>query len=79
MKSWLEEIDIEMYSTYNEGKSIAVERFTRILKNEIDKYMTSVSKTIYIEKLEDVIAPNQSEEVLVIEKVKKYCAMEICH
>ena len=79
MKSWLEEIDIEMYSTYHEGESIAVERFIRILKNEIDKYMTSVSKTIYIEKLEDVIAPNQSEEVLVIEKVKKYCAMEICH
>ena len=46
MKSWLEEIDIEMYSTYHEGESIAVERFIRILKNEIDKYMTSVSKTI---------------------------------
>ena len=32
--------------------------------------MTSVSKTLYIDKLDDIIAPNWYEEVFVIEKVK---------
>ena len=32
MKSWLEENDIEIYSTYNEGKSFAAERFNRTIK-----------------------------------------------
>ena len=31
MKSWLEKNAIEMYSTYNGGKSIAAERFIRNL------------------------------------------------
>ena len=36
-----------MYSTHNERKSVIVERFIRTLKNEIDKYMTSISKNVY--------------------------------
>ena len=44
MKSWLEKNDIEMYSTYNEGKSVVAERFIRTLKNKIYKYMTLISK-----------------------------------
>ena len=43
-----------MYSTHNEGKSVIAERFIRTLKNKIDKYMTSVSKKIYIDKLDDM-------------------------
>ena len=53
MKSWLENNDIEMYSTHNEGKS--VETFTRTLTNKIYKYMTSVSKNVYIDKLVDIV------------------------
>ena len=37
MISWLEENGIEMYSTYNEGKSVVAERFFRTLKNKICK------------------------------------------
>ena len=44
MKSWLEKIDIEMYSTHDEGKSVVGERFIRTLKNKIYKHMTAVSK-----------------------------------
>ena len=44
MKPWLEKIAIEMYSTYNEGKSVVAERFIGTLKNNIYKYMTSISK-----------------------------------
>ena len=34
MKSWLKDNDIEMYSTHNEGKSVAAERFITTLKKE---------------------------------------------
>ena len=47
--------DIEMYSTYNEGKSVVYERFTGILKNKIYKYMGSILKTVYIDKLSDLV------------------------
>ena len=55
MKFWLQDNDIEMYSTHNEGKSVVAEQFVRILKNKIYKYMTSVSKNVYIDKLADII------------------------
>ena len=48
-------IDIEMYSTHNEGKSVLAERLIRILKNKIYKYMTSISKSVYIDKLDDIV------------------------
>ena len=50
MKSWLEQNDMEMYSTHNEGKSVIAKRFIRTLKNKIYKCMTSVSKNVYIDK-----------------------------
>ena len=48
-------IHIEMYSTQNEGKSVIAKRFIRTLKNKIYKYMTSVSKNVYIDKLDDLV------------------------
>ena len=35
MKSYLQDNDIEMYSTYNEGKSVVAEKFIGALKNKI--------------------------------------------
>ena len=55
MISWLEKIDIEMYSTQNQGKSLVAERFIRTLNNNIYKYMTSTSKNVYIDKLDDIV------------------------
>ena len=55
MKSWLEKNDIEMYLTHNERKSVIAERLIRTLKNKIYKYMTSISKNVYIDKLEDIV------------------------
>ena len=55
IKLWLEKNSVEMYSTRNEGKSIVAERFSRILKNKIYKYMTSISKNMYIDKLDDIV------------------------
>ena len=44
-----------MYSIHNEGKLVVAERFIRTLKTKIYKYMTSVSKNIYIYKLDDIV------------------------
>ena len=44
-----------MYSIHNEGKSVVAERFIRTLKNEIYKYMTAISKNIFIDKLDDIV------------------------
>ena len=55
MKSWLEKNDIEIYSTNNEEKCVISERFIRTLKNEIYKYMTSLSKNVCIDKLDNIV------------------------
>ena len=55
LKKWLKDDDTEMYSINNEGKSVAAEGFIRKLKNKIYKYMTSISKNVYINKLDDIV------------------------
>ena len=44
-----------MYSLHNERKSVVAEKFIRNLKTKIFKYMTSVSKNVYINKLNDIV------------------------
>ena len=44
-----------MYSTHNKGKSVVSERFVRTIKNKIYKHMTSISKNVYIDKLNDIV------------------------
>ena len=44
-----------MYLIYNVGKSVVAERFIRTLKTKIYKYMTSISKNVYIDKLDDIV------------------------
>ena len=57
-KKWLRNNGCEtivMYSTHNEGKSVVAERFIRTLKSKIYKCMTSISKNVYIDKLDDIV------------------------
>ena len=44
-----------MYSTHNEGKSGVAARFIRTIKNQFYKYITSISKNVYIDKLDDIV------------------------
>ena len=44
-----------MYSINNKGKSVAAERFIRTLKTKTYKYMTAISKNVYIAKLDDTV------------------------
>ena len=54
-EKWLSDNDINMYSTYNEGKSVAAERFIRTLKNKLYKHMTATGKNVYYDVLDDVV------------------------
>ena len=47
--------DIEMYSIHNEGKFVFAERFIRTLKTKISKYMISILKGVYIDKVDDIV------------------------
>ena len=38
---------------HNEGKFVVPKKLIRTIKKEIDKYMTSISKNEYINKLDD--------------------------
>ena len=44
-----------MYSIHDEGKSVVAKRFIRTLKTKIYKYMTPISKNVYINKLDDIL------------------------
>ena len=52
---WLSNNDIIMYSTFNEGKSVVVERFIRTLKNKLYKHMTAINKDVYYDVLDDIV------------------------
>ena len=55
MNSFLQNNSIEMYSRHDEGKSVVAKRFIRTLGNKIYKYMTSISKNVHIDKLDDIM------------------------
>ena len=55
VKSWLKDNDIEIYSIHNKRKPVVAERFIRTLETKIYKYMTSISKNVYIDKLDDIV------------------------
>ena len=44
-----------MYSTHNEGKSFVAERFIRIVNTKIYRYMTLLTKNVYIDKLDVIV------------------------
>ena len=58
-----------MYSTHIEGKSVVAEKCIRTIKNKIYKYMTSISKNGYIDKLDD------NKTIKSIEQLKRSLLM----
>ena len=47
--------NMEMDSMHNEGKSVVAERFIRTLENKIYRYVTSIWKNVYVDKLDDIV------------------------
>ena len=64
---FLQNNDIEMYSTLNKGKSVVAERFIRTFKSKIDKDMTSVGKNVYIDRIDDTTI---NTTIKIIEQLK---------
>ena len=54
-KDFLKINNIEMYSTYSQGKSVVAKRFIRNLKNKVFKHMTAISKNVYFDVLNDIV------------------------
>ena len=54
-KRFLKKDIIEMYSTYNQGKSVVAERPIRTLETKIFKHMAAISKSAYFEVLDDIV------------------------
>ena len=51
-KKWYNDIDV--YSIQNEENSVVSERCIRTFNKKVYKHMTSVSKNVYIDKLDDI-------------------------
>ena len=60
-------VNNEIYSIRNEGKSVVAERVIRTIKTKIYKYMTSISKNVYIDKLDDIV---ENAIMLIIHQLK---------
>ena len=78
-KDFLKINNIEMYSTYNEGKSVIAERFIRTLKNMIFKHMTAIQQNIYFDVLDDIVnkynnTVHRTIKMKPIEVMDDYCA-----
>ena len=54
-KKWLVENEIKMYSTFNAGKAVVIERFNRTLENKMYKYFTANNTYKYVDVLPDLI------------------------
>ena len=51
----MQDNNIEMYLRHKKGKYVIAEWFIRTFKNKIYKYMTSVSKKMYVDKLDNIV------------------------
>ena len=81
VKSWFKDNYIEMYSTYKESKFIVIGRFIRTLKNKIYKFMTSISKYVYINKLEHLVIEYNNTHSIIKRKfvdVKSSAYIDFC-
>ena len=71
-EKWLSDDDINMYSTYNEDKSVVAERFIRTLKNRLYKHMKATGKNVYYDVLDDVVNKYNNTKHSTI-KMKPIC------
>lgn len=63
MKTFLDENNIEMYSTQNGGKPVIAERFINTYKTKIFRYMTTISKNKYIDELQNIAKNYNIKEI----------------
>ena len=57
-KKLLDKPKIDMYSAFNEGKAVVIERFNRTLKNIMWKYFTANNTRFYLDALDQMVKKN---------------------
>ena len=62
LKKRLDKHKIDIYSTFNEGKAVVIERFNRTLKNIMWKYFTANNTIFYLDALDQMVK-NYNEKV----------------
>ena len=55
MKSWLKDENIKIYPIHNGGKSLVAKHFIRNLKKKTYKYITAISKCVYMNRLPGLV------------------------
>ena len=68
-EKWLSDNDINMYSTYNEGKSVVAQRFIRTLKNKLYEHVTATGKNVYHDVLDDVVNNNTKHSTIKMKSI----------
>ena len=54
-KKWLKGNNTEIHLIHKKAKCVVAERFTSTLKIKIYKYMVSILKNVYMDKLDDIV------------------------
>ena len=74
MKSLLQDNNIEMYSTHNEKKIFFCLKIYQNLQNKMYKYLTSISKNVYINKLDNIVNKhnNTYHKTIKMKPIKKF-------
>ena len=55
LKKLLNKHKIDMYSTFNEGKAVVIERFNRTIKHIMWKYFTANNTRFYLDALDQMV------------------------
>ena len=74
MKSWLQENDIYMYSTHNEGTFLVAKDFLESLRTKFTNIWLQCQKNISIDKLDDIINKynNTNHKSIKIKPIEAY-------
>ena len=75
-KKWLVENEIIMYSTFNEGKAVVIERFNRTLKNKMYKHITAYNTYKYVDVLADLINEDNNHKHSTIKMTPTEASMK---
>ena len=75
-QKWLNDNDVKMYSTFNEGKAVVIERFNRTLKNKMYKYFTAKNTYKYVDVLSVLINEYNNHKHSTIKMTPKAASMK---
>ena len=76
-KQLLHKYKIDMYSTFNEGKAVVVERLNRTLKHIMWKYFTANNTRFYLDALDQMVKNYNEKRHSTIKMTPKETSKDI--